>query len=483
MATEITMPQLSDTMDEGTILTWLKKEGDSVQRGDALAEVATDKADLEIESFHEGVLLKIHSPAGTKVRVGSVIALVGEAGEQVVGGVNSVPQQATAPQPQPSTQSHGGPSHGGPSHAGQTHTGTAASGQPNSSIQAPAQQTPPPQAYGGNGNGTDRIKISPLAKNLAQAHGVDYQSVQGTGDGGRIVKRDIEGALGREFSADDIDTALSGETAGRVNEAPQAQPSPTQVSQAQPRPAERVQPAPTQAPSAQQSQQSVGAAQVPLSRMRATIATRMAQAMSEIPHFYLTVKLEVDALSRMRESLKVLPQYEGLTFNHLIVKAAALALKAHPRINAAYRDGNLLQPAQINVGIITALEDGLLIPVVKNADAAPLADIVSDSKALVQRARSGRPKPDDLVGGTFSISNIGRAPVEDFTAVINPGQGAILAVAGIQEEALVKQGQVVVGKVMRVTLSVDHRIIDGVIAGEYLAELKRLIEDPVLLLA
>ena len=423
MAIEITMPQLSDTMDKGTILSWRKKEGDKVSRGDALAEVATDKADLEIESFHEGVLLKIHTPEGTTVQVGQIIALIGEKGEQPVA---SAPK-AAAPQP-----------------VVQVVTPQA----PPVAVQPPVVQAKQEIDLSQHTNGSDgRIKISPLAKNFASAHGVDYTKLEGSGDGGRIVKKDVEGAM----SNVPAQQAFVNTPEAPKYEAPKAT---------------------TSAAGAQ-----------PLTKMRSAIAAQMVKSVTEIPHFYVTSRIEVDALSKVRESLKPLPQYEGITFTHMLIKACGLALKKVPRINSCFRDGSLIEHNDINVGIITALPDGLLIPVLKGADISTLADVVSDSKALVQRARSGRPKPEDLVGGTFAISNMGRFDVESFTAIINPNHGAILAVSGIQAEPVVKGEVIVPGNVMRVTLSCDHRIIDGLMAGEFLTELKRLIEDPILLLA
>lgn len=440
MAVEITMPQLSDTMHEGTILNWLKKEGDAIRRGDALAEVATDKADLEIEAFHEGTLLKIFAPTGTTVKVGSIIAVIGEQG-QAVGDLSSGAQQAAAPAAaQPAPQQ--------------------AAPQP----AAPQQAAAPVANVNGHsvhGSGDDeaRVKISPLAKNLASSVGLDYRTLAGSGEGGRIVKRDVETAAGRELSwpADAAPVSV-----------PQA-PRPAPVAQIQPQP---------QTPS-----QDGGKSIEPLSRMRTTIAARMVESTTTIPHFYVTAKVLVEGLSKLRTSLKPLPQYEGLTYNHLLIRASALALRVVPRINAAYVQGNLVQPQDVNIGIVTAVPDGLLIPVLKRADELPLADIVAEGRGLVQRARNGRPKPEDLVGGTFSISNMGIFDVESFTAIISPGQGAILAVSPIQEEPVVVDGAVRVGSVMRLTLSVDHRIIDGVMAGEFLTEIKRLLQDPVLLLA
>lgn len=463
MAVDITMPQLSDTMSEGTILNWLKQEGDAVKRGEALAEVATDKADLEIESFHEGTLLKICAPKGTTVKVGSIIAVVGDKGAET--GVSK--PVAAAPQP---ASSQSAPSQPAPQAAPQpaatqqvSFASAPASGAGMMSIEPAPPVMPKPVNYSqSNGNGvnadssadSDRVKVSPLARNLANNLGVDLGAVSGSGDGGRIVKRDIEKAVGREL--------------GTAHDLPApAAPAPFAVRQDSPPRAVSEGVASTEQ----------------LSRMRQTIAARMVESTTTIPHFYVTSKILVDSLSKMRQSLKPLPQYEGLTYNHLIVKAAALALRVVPRINASFQNNSLVQPPAVNVGIVTAVPDGLLIPVLKGADQLSLADIVAEGRALVQRARSGRPKADDLVGGTFSISNMGIFGVESFTAIISPGQGAILAVSPIQEEAIVVEGQVKVGSVMRLSLSVDHRIIDGVIAGEFLTEMKRLLEDPVLLLA
>lgn len=424
MATEIKMPQLSDTMDKGTILKWFKKEGDKVSRGDALAEVATDKADLEVESFFEGVLLKVYANVGDDVKVGELLAVVGAAGESV-GSSASAPQ---APKPAvvtPAPQAASAP------------------------MVAPVV-TQAPQASYVNGS-ADRTKISPLAKNIAQSHGVDYTSLSGSGEGGRIVRKDVEKAI----------------SSGA------AEPAHVETHYVPTQPAVSI---PTGGLKA-------GTKIEQLSKMRATIASRMVESVNTAPHFYATTKVDVSNLLHIREVLKANADYQGITFNHLIIKATGLSLRKYPRINSKYDNGSLVEPGEINIGIITALPDGLLIPVVKNADELSVGDVVREAKGLVDRARSGKPKADDLQGGTFSISNIGKADVEHFTAIINPGQGAILAVSGIQEEPVVKNGQVVPGKTMRLTLSVDHRIIDGVVAGEFLTYLKSVLEEPVLLFA
>lgn len=461
MGVEITMPQLSDTMHEGTILNWLKKEGDSIRRGDALAEVATDKADLEIESFHEGTLIEIRAPQGTTVKVGSVIAVIGEKSDQSARGSSAPQTSAPAPQAAPVA-----------SQAARTE-------HPRAEPPRPAGAQPTANGSTASRGDAERVKISPLARNLAESYGVDVRSVEGTGDGGRIVKRDIERAVGRELGGPAEPGAP--EVSSRAGAAAE-QPAPA-APMYQPQTATTAPAARREAPPFPAGSSGAEPGMQPLSRMRQTIAQRMVESTTTIPHFYVTAKVHLDALVKLRNSLKPLPQYEGLTYNHLIIRAAGIALRAFPRINAAYADGKLLQPESVNIGIVTAVPDGLLIPVLKKADELHLADIVAEARGLVQRARAGRPKAEDLVGGTFSISNMGMFDVESFTAIISPGQGAILAISPIQEEPIVVDGQIRVGSVMRVTLSVDHRIIDGVMCGEFLTELKRLLEDPVLLLA
>ncbi|MDD2941357.1 MAG: dihydrolipoamide acetyltransferase family protein [bacterium] len=437
MAIEIKMPQLSDTMDQGTILTWLIQEGETVERGDALAEVATDKADLEIESFHDGKLLKVLAPVGAKVKVGEVIALIGEAGEVAGESVASAKSQVTEVV-QPAAPV------------------VAAS----SSVSSFSSEIPVASAV--KADESERLRISPLARNLAQVTGVDVTGINGSGEGGRIVKRDVEAVAGNVKQVAVAPASPAPITRSSVSAAPAA----TSVSSA----------APVVSASAAASNE-------PLSRMRSAIAALMVESKTTIPHFQMTTRVMVDELMALRNTLKSLPQYEGITFNHLLLKAVALALRAVPRINAHYKDGSLVQPADINIGIVTALDDGLLIPVLKSVDTLSLSDVVGEAKGLVQRARSGRPKPTDLVGATFSVSNVGNLQVESFSAIISPGQGAILAVGAIQDEAVVVGGTLKAAKVMRLTVSVDHRIIDGVVGGQFLTELNRILSNPVLILA
>ena len=435
MATEIKMPQLSDTMSSGKILLWKKKEGDQVSRGDILAEVETDKANLEIESFFNGTLLKILTPANSTAKVGEIIAVIGAAGESVSAGSSpaaaapavSAPAAPTAPK--------------------------AATPPPTPHMPAPATPSAPLSVV----SGSDRVKASPLAKRVAEQLHVNLSSVQGSGPNGRIIRRDVEAAAG-------------GSTAPTYQEAPAPQYHAT--------------PAPTTTPAAPIEPTQAGAGTyTTLSKMRETIARRMQESVNTSPHFYCTTSINMGEALRLREVLKELPEYKGISVNHLVIKAAAYALKREPKVNAAMKNGQLYQPAQINIGIITAIPDGLLIPVLKEVDAMSLKDVVFEARAAIERARAGRPSSTDLSGGTFSISNMGMFDVENFTAIINPGQGGILAVSAVQKQPIVHNGQIVVGSIMKVTVSVDHRIIDGVMSATFLKHFKEALETPALLMA
>ncbi|MEY4670115.1 MAG: hypothetical protein RL518_2814 [Pseudomonadota bacterium] len=436
MATEIKMPQLSDTMSSGKILTWKKKEGDQVSRGDILAEVETDKANLEIESFFNGTLLKILTPANSTAKVGEIIAVIGAAGEAVAAG--STPSTSTpAPTPAPK----------------------AATPAPTPAVPTPAVPTPAaPAAPLSVVTGGDRVKASPLAKRVAEQLQVNLSSVQGSGPNGRIVRRDVEAAAGG-----------SAAPAYEQAPAPQYHGAPAPAAAPAAAPAELMQPG--------------AGTYTPLSKMRETIARRMQESVNTSPHFYCTTSINMGETLRLREVLKELPEYKGISVNHLVIKAAAYALKREPKVNAAMKNGQLYQPAQINIGIITAIPDGLLIPVLKEVDAMTLKDVVFEARAAIDRARAGRPSSTDLSGGTFSISNMGMFDVENFTAIINPGQGGILAVSAVQKQPIVHNGQIVVGSIMKATVSVDHRIIDGVMSATFLKHFKEALETPALLMA
>lgn len=416
MSVEILMPQLSDTMKSGKILSWKKKKGDAVSRGDILAEVETEKANLEIESFHSGVLLEIFTPEGSDAEVGKPIAVVGQSGE-------SVTKSTTTSSP------------------------SVATPQPASAPSAPAQSIP--QSKLSNGVSSGRVKASPLAKKLAEQTNVNLENLKGSGPDGRIVKRDIE-------------SAASTSTASSAPSTP-----PRAITREAPRP---------------QSSGPVDGKLIPFTKMRETIARRMQESVAENPHFYVTTAVNMGQALKLRELLKKKSGFEAVNVNHFIIKATAAALAQEPRVNRAYRDGNIFEPAHINIGIITAIEDGLLIPVVRDADHLSLQDIAFEAKAAIDRARAGRPTSSDLSGGTFSISNMGMFDVENFTAIINPGQGGVLAVSSVKETPVVENGMIVPGHIMKVTVSVDHRVIDGVMAAKFLQHFKEALENPALLL-
>ena len=421
------MPQLSDTMSSGKILSWRKSEGDQVKRGDILAEVETDKANLEIESFFNGVLLKVMVPSGTDAKVGEVIAMLGAVGESV-----STPSKPVA--------------------AVKTVIAT---------IQPPAAELPPARTTTSVISNTlelvtdePRIKASPLAKRVAEDLQINLSSIQGSGPNGRIVRRDVEAAAGNGSTAPVLETFTVPQSYSRA-------------------PANQV-PANSAA---------TAGTLTPLSRMRETIARRMQESVTTAPHFYCTTSVNMGEALRLREALKERAEYKGISVNHLIIKAVAYGLKHEPHVNAAMKNEQLYQPAQINIGIITAIDDGLIIPVLKEADTMSLRDVVFEAKAAIERARAGRPSSNDLSGGTFSISNMGMFDVENFTAIINPGQGGILAVSSVKEQPVVQKGQIVIGSVMKATVSVDHRIIDGVMASRFLKHFKEALEMPALLMA
>jgi pyruvate dehydrogenase E2 component (dihydrolipoamide acetyltransferase) len=429
MATDIKMPQLSDTMSAGKILTWKKKEGDTVTRGDILAEVETDKANLEIESFFNGTLLKVLIPAGSEAKVGEVIAVIGAAGESVAAGPASAPAAKAPAAPQ---------------------APAAAAPQP-----APAARPTPAAPAGPLGvvASSERIKASPLAKKVAEDLQVNLSSVRGSGPNGRIVRRDVEAAAGSGSAAPKLQTYAQPQAYATIpaNQVPAAQPAAGTLT--------------------------------PLSRMRETIARRMQESVTTAPHFYCTTSVNMGEALRLREYLKEKPEFKGISVNHLIIKAVAYGLRHEPRVNAAMKDDHVYQPGQINIGIITALDEGLIIPVLKEVDTMALRDVVFEARAAIDRARAGRPSSSDLSGGTFSISNMGMFDVENFTAIINPGQGGILAVSAVKETPIVHKGQIVVGSVMKATVSVDHRIIDGVMASTFLKHFKDALEMPALLMA
>ena len=420
MATEVIMPRMSDTMEEGKILKWLKKVGDRIEVGDIIAEVETDKADMEMEALDDGFLTEIRAQEGESAPVGGVIALLGEEAEV---GVAPTPPARTA------SSSASTPPAG--------RRANAKASQPAAKkvrkIREAAPKKPPARKK------DERILASPIVRKIAAERGIELAKVQGSGPGGRIIKQDLEGAQAIPVAAE--------------LKPPPASPPVATI------PTGRVE---------------------PFSRMRATIAKRMADSMREAPHFYITTEIDMSEAVRLRTSLKLSDRVSAdVTYTHLLVKAVAVALGRHPRLNASFSgDGRELKD-ETNIGIAVALDDGLIVPVLHDCQALSLLDIAAQANALVERARTGKPTTQDLSGGTFTISNLGMYPVEHFTAVINPPQAAILATSAIKERPAVRDGQVVISRTMMVTLSCDHRVLDGATGAQFLQELKNLLENPV----
>jgi pyruvate dehydrogenase E2 component (dihydrolipoyllysine-residue acetyltransferase) len=424
MPIDVTMPKLSDTMEEGKILKWLKHPGDRIAIGDILAEVETDKANMELEAFDEGVLSEVRIEEGGSAPVGAVIAVLAEPGEAKTGGekkpARAKPPAATEPAPEARP-------------AAKPKDDTSREPWRPTVVRRP--EAPAEASETGN---DDHVRASPLARKIARERGIDLRAVAGSGPGGRVVERDVEAAAARRGP-------------------PPAKSAPTGDARAAP-------------------------PRVELSRVRRTTAKRMGEAKREIPHFYASTDIRMDEAVRLKDALVALEaEYAGLTYTHLLLKAAGLALRRVPEMNASYDGDAMILHEDVNVGMATATDDGLVVPVVKHCDREPLAGIVRQARTLLDHARSGRFAGDDLSGGTFTLSNLGMYPVTDFAAVVNPPQAAILAVGTIREVPVVHDGRIVAGRLMSVTLSCDHRIIDGVLAGRFLRELKGLLENPLAL--
>jgi pyruvate dehydrogenase E2 component (dihydrolipoamide acetyltransferase) len=434
---DVLMPKLSDTMEEGRIIHWLKQRGDRVAIGDILAEVETDKANMELEAFDEGTLAEIRTAEGESAPVGAVIAVLSEAGAEEGAAAPAATDEKAAPKPaaEPVPAARDKPA----AHASQPPP------QPRAREAAPEEAEPPEKEP------ESRVRASPLARRVARDRGVALEGVTGTGPGGRIVERDVEQAATATKRA-----------------APAEAP-------ARPRPVAAV-----ARPAAGES----AARRVELGKVRRTTAKRMAEAKRDIPHFYASSDVNMDECTRLKEGLAELEgEYTGLTYTHLVLKAVGLALRRVPEMNASLDDEAVVLHDTVHVGLATATDQGLVVPVVRDCDRQPLGPLVAQVRGLVERARAAKFAADDLRGGTFTVSNLGMYPVSNFAAVVNPPQAAILAVGTVRSVPVVRDGEVVPGQVMTVTLSCDHRIVDGTLAGRFLRELVHLLEAPLALVA
>jgi pyruvate dehydrogenase E2 component (dihydrolipoamide acetyltransferase) len=426
---DVNMPKLSDTMEEGTIVEWKKKTGDAVKSGDVLAEVESDKATFDLEAESDGVL-SILVEQGVPAKIGAPIATIGEA------SAAPAPKKAS---PAPAKQKE---PEAPPQVAEERQAAARSAAPPPLSPAAPASS--PRDGEVNQPQDGEHIKASPLAKRLAAEMGVDIGSLKGSGPEGRIVKEDVLAAAGGK--------APTGE-----RRRPVAEPrSPGPVGEV-----------------------------IDPTRMQATIARRMAESKSTVPEFTVTVEARVDEAVKMRQQMKdSVPGAEKVTMTDFLVRASALALRKFPEVNTSWVDGRFQRKRAVNIGLAVAPSQGmgLLVPVVHDADLKDLVQISIESRQVIERARSGRPNEGDLSGATFSISNLGMYGVDEFVAIINPPEAAILAVGAIKDVPLVEEGRIVPGKVMRMTLSVDHRVFYGATAAQFMAEVRRLIENPVTLI-
>jgi pyruvate dehydrogenase E2 component (dihydrolipoamide acetyltransferase) len=459
-------------MEEGTIVKWTKKEGDPVKQGDVLAEIETDKANMEMEALGSGVLRKILVPAGGKAPIGSLIGVIAEPNEDIepliakeagkAGG--AAKPAAPAPAPAPAAA----PAAPEPAKAAAEATAEAApADQPASAASAaktppvpaappaPAPSAAPAASAAGTGGDGGRVKASPLARSMAAHQNIDLSSVAGSGPGGRIIKRDIESWAGPRPGA---------AAPARSEGAPASRPSATPASRPAP-------PAPSITPGQE----------LPLSNMRKTIAKRLSESMFTSPHYYVTVEIDMDAAVDLRDQIQRLEEGK-VSFNDLVVKACARALTRFPMVNASWGGDKIVTHAEVNIGIAVAIPDGLITPVVRNADQKSILDIAREVRELAAKARDKKLKPEEYTGSTFTISNLGMFDVEAFTAIINPPDSAILAVGAVRKVPVVDGETIRPGHRMKVTMSSDHRVIDGALSAQFLAEVRRLLESPVGLL-
>jgi len=430
MATKVVMEALSPTMEEGRLVEWKKGEGDPVAVGDVLAEVETDKAVMELVARAGGTLLKQVVPAGATVPVSELVALIGEPGEAVENG-----KPVPAPEQQTAQQTPG---------ASRPESMPPASKAPVAPL-APAAPTAPVSHAAG------RVKASPLARRIATERGIDLGGIAGTGPEGRVVLRDLEGAP----------ASPGGAAAPAGGAAPAAPPPPR--------------------PTLVRSNDGAPFTDVPLSQIRKTIARRLAQSIGPIPTFYLTTEVDMERAWDAREGLKALGDGPKVSFNDIILKAVASALRQHPACNAWWQDDRIRYWHEVHVSMAVAIEEGLITPVIRHTDLKSLREIAAESVDLAARARQRRLTPEEYTGGTFSVSNLGMLDIDDFTAVINPPEAGILAVGRIVQKAVVHEGQLAARRRLRLTMSCDHRVIDGATGAQFLKTLKAMLENPLAL--
>jgi pyruvate dehydrogenase E2 component (dihydrolipoamide acetyltransferase) len=427
----VLMPRLSDTMTEGVIAAWHKAVGDTVKKGELLADIETDKATMELESYKDGTLLYQGAEKGQKIAVNDLLCIIGDKSNVDVQGIVAAAKGASASQAEKTSGNEQQPTN-------------------NKGIDAPAASSQAPLQEMGASSSNGRVKASPLARKLAAERGIDIRQVQGTGDGGRIVKSDINAFVPRQTPA--------AQPQQPEEAASQATPAPQPVIQGQ-----------------------EGFADTPVSQMRKVIAKRLSESKFGAPHFYLTAEITMDKAMEARAQMNEVSDVK-ISFNDLVVKAAAMALRKHPAVNSSWMGDFIRQYQHVHVGVAVAIEDGLIVPVVRFADQKTLSQIAAETKTLAGKAKSKKLQPHEFSGNTFTISNLGMMDIDEFTAIINPPDSAIMAVGRIKEIVVRKGDGFGVSNVMKVTLSCDHRSVDGAVGAGFLQTFRKYLENPVTML-
>lgn len=451
MATKVIMPKLSPTMEEGQLSRWLKKEGDKVSMGEPLAEIDTDKATMEMQALGSGVLRKILIQEGESAPLGQLIAIIGEPDEDISALTSQAATTQAAKSTAPAEQESGEPE-------------TPATTTPPIENAAASPAAGATDVVAGNGRqeaqpsesaSTGRLIVSPLAARMAAESGIDLRSVSGSGPGGRIIKRDVEELIGQGKSA-----------------------APASISQAPQRHLRAVEGSPFQKSATAQAS---AYRDEPASEMRRIIAKRLVTSLGPVPHFFLTTEIEMDRAAEMRKGINELDPELKISINDIIIKVAAAALRQHPQVNASFQDKVVRYYEHADIGVAVAIPDGLITPIVRAADQKSLSEIAAEVRDLAERARNRKLRPEEYLGASFSISNLGMFGIEEFTAIINPPEAAILAVGAMSSKPVVRNDEIVARQMMRVTMSCDHRVIDGATGAKFLQTFKKILENPLFL--
>ena len=493
---EVTMPRLSDTMEEGTIASWLKKPGEQVNKGDVIAQIETDKATMDLTAFEAGTLQEILAPEGSTVAIGEPVARIGSgpAGDAKAAPAEAKERPAEAKEPSAEAKAPPAEKAATPPAAEETGSETPQTEEARENVseaaeptesparqeqrptttdttEAPAQprqrQTPsgptePSEAPAQGAEAADgKVRASPMARHIAAEHGLDISRISGSGPQGRVIRADVEAALSAPGGAE-------------APAAPSAEAPPPSAA-AQP---SAGAPQPAAAPAGADDER------VNLSQMRRTIARRMAESTRTVPHFFLTTTVDATEMASLRKQINAQLPEDGvkITFNDMVVKGAAIAIRKVPEVNVSFADDSLIRHKRVHIGVAVATERGLIVPVIRDVDQKSIGQVGRETRDLAERANSGKLQPTEYSGGTFTVSNLGMFGVEQFTAVINPPEAAILAVGAIVREPTELNGQVVLRERMKLTLSVDHRALDGAIGARYLQALKAILEKPMQLL-